>query len=59
MFQQSRDVVGDKTEFNQESELEFSGTLKVHLRLNCNGDYIHRFRENGKAARVSVHISLL
>ena len=33
MFQQSRDVVGDKTEFNQESELEFSGTFKGLLAL--------------------------
>jgi hypothetical protein len=28
---------GIKPEFNQESELEFSGILKVHLSMNCNG----------------------
>lgn len=29
--------MGNKTEFNQESELEFSGTLKIHLSMNWNG----------------------
>ena len=28
---------GIKTEFNQDSGFDFSGTLKVHLSMNCNG----------------------